>query len=182
MELFFDLICVAAVAQVGKSLASDYTWAGLLRYSFLFVLIWLAWSGHTLFTTRFETDDLIQRLLTLLQSFIAAVMAANSKEALDSVDAAGFGAAYAGLRIVLVLQYLRARRVPATRGLTTRFALGYAVAAAVWIASAVTPIPGRYWMWTIALAISACRRWRASTAPSSRLEPRIFPSDTVCSR
>jgi len=153
MELFFDLIFVAAVAQVGKSLVTDYTWAGLLRYSFLFVLIWLAWSGHTLFATRFDTDDLVQRLLTLMQSFIAAVMAANSKEALDSVDAAGFGAAYAGMRIVLVLQYLRARRVPATRQLTTRYSIGYAVAALLWIASALTPIPGRYWLWSIALVV-----------------------------
>jgi len=153
MELFFDLIFVAAVAQVGKSLANDYTWAGLLRYSFLFVLIWLAWSGHTLFVTRFDTDDLVQRLLTLLQSFIAAVMAANSKEALDSVDAAGFGAAYAGMRIVLVLQYLRARRVSATRQLTARYGLGYGIAALLWIASALTPIPGRYWLWLIALVV-----------------------------
>src|ERR1043165_6991182 len=32
MELFFDLIFVAAVAQVGAPLAKDYSWAGLLRY------------------------------------------------------------------------------------------------------------------------------------------------------
>jgi low temperature requirement protein LtrA len=153
MELFFDLIFVAAVAQVGKSLAADYSWAGLLRYSFLFVLIWLAWSGHTLFATRFDTDDLIQRLLILAQSFVAAVMAANSKDALDSVDAAGFGAAYAGMRVVLVLQYLRARRVPATRQLTTRYAIGYAAAAVAWIASALTPVPARYWVWSVALAM-----------------------------
>ena len=36
---------------------------------------------------------------------------ANSKEPLDSIEAAGFGAAYAGLRFVLVLQYLRALSV-----------------------------------------------------------------------
>src|SRR5262249_44412771 len=146
MELFFDLIFVAAVAQVGQSLARDYSWAGLLRYSFLFVLIWLAWSGHTLYATRFETDDIVQRFLILLQSFVAAVMAANSKEGLDSVDAAGFGAAYAGMRVILVMQYLRARRVSATRGLTTRYAIGYSLAAAVWIASALTPIPIRYYL------------------------------------
>ena len=55
-------------------------------------------------------------VLILLQCFIAAVMAANAKEALDSRSSAGFGAAYAGMRIVLVVQYLRARRVPETRG------------------------------------------------------------------
>ena len=72
MELFFDLIFVAAVAQVGQALAAEYSWPGLLRYSFLFVLIWLAWSGNTLYATRFETDDLVQRLLILLQSFASA--------------------------------------------------------------------------------------------------------------
>src|SRR5437868_3968180 len=104
MELFFDLIFAAAVAQVGTPLTTDYTASGLLRYVFLFILIWLAWSGHTLYSTRFDTDDLIQRLLVLVQSFIAAVMAANAKEALDSTSSAGFGAAFAAMRIVLVGQ------------------------------------------------------------------------------
>src|SRR5436190_23318517 len=115
MELFFDLIFVAAVAEVGAPLAADYSPAGLGRYAFLFVLIWWAWSGHTLYSTRFDHDDLPQRLLILLQCFIAAVMAANAKEALDSRSSAGFGAAYAAMRIVLVIQYVRARRVPETR-------------------------------------------------------------------
>src|SRR6266508_2689267 len=79
-----------------------------------FVLIWWAWSGHTLYSTRFDHDDLVQRGLILLQCFIAAVMAANAKEALDSRSSAGFGAAYAGMRIVLVLQYVRVWWVPET--------------------------------------------------------------------
>jgi low temperature requirement protein LtrA len=94
MELFFDLIFVAAVAEVGAPLGADYSWEGLLRYAFLFVLIWWAWSGRTLYATRFDHDDLPQRVLILVQCFIAAVMAANAKEALDSRSSAGFGAAY----------------------------------------------------------------------------------------
>src|SRR6185369_9329633 len=132
MELFFDLIFVAAVAEVGSPLRADYSWPGLLRYSFLFVLIWWAWSGHTLYSTRFNTDDLVQRLLILLQSFIAAVMAANARDALDSESSAGFGAAYAGMRLILVAQYLRARRLSETRALTTRYAIGFGVAAIIW--------------------------------------------------
>jgi hypothetical protein len=42
-------------------------------------------------------------------------MAANAKDALDSRSSAGFGAAYAGMRIVLVAQYLRAGGSPNTR-------------------------------------------------------------------
>src|SRR5690242_2987419 len=88
MELFFDLIFVAAVAQIGAPFADDYTPGGLLRYAFLFVLIWSAWSEHTLYTTRFDQDDLVQRVLILVQCFIAAVMAANARDALDSRSSA----------------------------------------------------------------------------------------------
>ncbi len=170
MELFFDLIFVAAVAQVGTPLGRDYTLTGLLRYSFLFVLIWWAWSGHTLYSTRFHVDDLLQRIFVLLQSFIAAVMAANAKQALDSRDAGGFAAAYAGMRVILVLQYLRARRIPETRQITNRFAAGFGAAAIAWIASAVAPPPTRYFLWAAALIIDSVTPWWAS-----RSEMKIPP-------
>jgi len=153
LELFFDLIFVAAIAQVGTPLSHDYALAGLLRYTVLFVLIWLAWTGNTLYFTRFDTDDLLQRVFTLIQSFIAAVMAANAKDTLDSTSSAGFGAAYAGMRVILVLQYLRARRVPQTRVLTTRYAVGFGMAASIWLASAFVPAPARFFLWAIALTV-----------------------------
>lgn len=160
-ELFFDLVFVAAVSEAGKSLSADFSFPGVFRYCFLFLLIWWAWSGHTLFTTRFQSDDLVQKLFTLVQSFIAAVMAANARDALDSRSSAGFGAAYAGMRLVLVFQYLRARRIPETRALTTRFALGFSIAALIWIASAFTDAPLRYWLWTLALVIDFATPWLA---------------------
>jgi len=153
MELFFDLIFVAAIAQVSSPLSTDYSMPQLLRYALMFVLIWSAWCGHTFYCTRFDTDDLIQRIATVVQCFIAAVMAANAKDALDSRSSAGFGAAYAGLRIVLVLQYLRVRRIPATRKLANRYAAGYSIAAAIWIASALTPAPVRFWLWAAGLLL-----------------------------
>jgi low temperature requirement protein LtrA len=153
MELFFDLIFVAAVAQIGSSFVDDYTPAGLLRYAFLFVLIWSAWSEHTLYTSRFDQDDLVHRVLILVQCFIAAVMAANAKDALDSRSSAGFGAAYAGMRIILVVQYLRVRGMPETRCLTSRYAAGFALAASLWMVSAVLDAPARYWVWSIALTV-----------------------------
>ena len=163
LELFFDLVFVAAVAQAGAPLSHDYSPAGLFSYSFLFLLIWWARSGHTLYSTRFDHDDLVQRVLILVQCFIAAVMAANAKEALDSDSSAGFGAAYAGMRIVLVIQYLRARRVPETRQLTTRYAIGFGIAALLWIVSATLPVPARYWVWGLALFVDFLTPWLAVT-------------------
>jgi low temperature requirement protein LtrA len=162
MELFFDLIFVAAVAQIGEPLRADYSLAGLFRYAFQFLLIWWAWSGHTTYTTRFDHDDLLNRLLILMQCFIAAVMAANAKDALDSRSSAGFGAAYAGMRIVLVAQYVRAMRVPETRKLTACYATGFGVAAVVWLVSALLDAPVRYWFWTAALFIDFITPWLAA--------------------
>jgi low temperature requirement protein LtrA len=142
-------------------LSMHYTPDALGRYVFLLVLIWLAWSGHTLYCTRFDNDDLVQRLLVLVQSFIAAVMAANAKESLDSVASAGFGAAYAGMRVILAAQYLRARRVQETRELTTHFAAGYGTAALFWILSAISPLPARYFVWALALLIDLATPWLA---------------------
>ena len=161
LELFFDLIFVAAVAQVGVPLGEDYTVHGLVRYALMFLLIWWAWLGHTMYSTRFDADDVVQRLLTLLQIFAAAAMAANAKAAFDSRDSAGFGAAYAVLRVVLVLQYLRARRLRETRRLTTLYSVGFGVAASLWALAAVIPAPTRFWLWAVALLIDMGTPWLA---------------------
>ena len=78
LELFFDLIFVAAVAQVAEPLREHYSIGEVLRLVPLFVLIWWAWTGHALFSTRFDGDDVVQRVLTLLQMFAVAAMAANA--------------------------------------------------------------------------------------------------------
>ena len=153
LELFFDLVFVAAVAQVGTHLRDDYSLGGLLRFSFLFLLIWWAWLGHTTFSTRFDTDDLVQRALTWLQMFLVAVMAINATGALDSRDSAGFAAAYSVMRFILVVQYIRARRIRQARALTMRYAASCGVAAALWLVSALVPAPERFWIWALALAI-----------------------------
>jgi low temperature requirement protein LtrA len=153
LELFFDLAFVAAVAQVGTPLGTEYTPPGLVRYGFLFLLIWWAWHGHTNFSTRFDTDDGVQRLFTLTQIFVVAVMAVNAKDALDSRSSAGFAAAYGVMRFVLVAQYWRARHIPASRPLVTAYAAGFGCAAVIWLVSAVIPAPVRFWLWAVALLV-----------------------------
>jgi low temperature requirement protein LtrA len=142
-------------------LGADYTLHGLVRYGLMFLLIWWAWLGHTMYSTRFDADDVVQRLLTLLQIFAAAAMAANAKAAFDSRDSAGFAAAYAVLRGVLVVQYLRARRLTETRRLTTLYAGGFGAAAFLWGIAAIFPAPVRFWLWAAALLIDLGTPWLA---------------------
>jgi low temperature requirement protein LtrA len=161
LELFFDLIFVAAVGQVAEPLRHEYALAELVRFTPLFVLIWWAWMGHTVFSTRFDTDDVVQRALTFVQIFAVAAMAANAKAALDSRSSAGFAAAYAAVRFVLVAQYVRARRVSDARELTLRYGTGHGTAALLWLGSALTPAPARFWIWALAFAIDLGTPWLA---------------------
>lgn len=161
LELFFDLIFVAAVGQVAEPLRHNYALAELLRLAPLFVLIWWAWMGHTVFFTRFDTDDVVQRALTFAQIFAVAAMAANAKDALDSRSSAGFAAAYAAVRFILVAQYVRARHVSDARALAMRYGAGHGTAALLWLVSALTPAPVRFWIWTLAFAIDLGTPWLA---------------------
>lgn len=159
LELFFDLVFVAAVAQVASPLHHHYTLPDAFRFGVLFVLIWWAWVGHATFATRFEGDDVVQRGLTLLQMFVVAAMAANATDALGGRESAGFAAGYAVMRFVLVFQYFRARCVPQAEVLGRRHMTGYGAAAILWLVSALVPAPARFVVWAIAFAIDLGTPW-----------------------
>jgi low temperature requirement protein LtrA len=162
LELFFDLVFVAAIAQVAGPLHEHYEAAGVLRFAVLFALIWWAWVGHAFFATRFETTDLLHRVLTLLQMFVVTAMAANAGEGLDSRSTAGFTAAYAALRLVLVGQYARALAIAEARPLARRCMAGCGLAAVIWLASALIPVPIRYWLWAAAFVLDLGTPWLAA--------------------
>lgn len=163
VELFFDLVFVAAVAQVGAPLTDDYSFDGLARYTFLLCVIWWAWSGHAMYATRFDADDGWQRGLTLLQMIAVIFMAANAEEGLDTVSSAGFAAAYAVMRFILVLQYIRAGTIVPARALTRASARGFGAAACVWLLSAlVDGVSFRYGLWGVALVMEVVTAIRVS--------------------
>src|SRR6184192_4813514 len=158
-ELFYDLVFAAAISQLGTPLEADYSLHGVVHYAFLLALVFLAWLGYTNFSTQFAVDDVVQRALIVAQVFFVAVMAANATGPLSSRDAAGFGAAYGGVRAILALQYLRVARLPATRSVVNRRIVGLAAAAIIWTASALLPTPQRYTAWAFALLIDIVNSW-----------------------
>src|SRR5881628_3336998 len=158
-ELFYDLVFAAAISQLSTPLGTDYSLHGVVHYAFLLALVFLAWLGYTNFSTQFAVDDVVQRALIVAQVFLVAVMAANATGPLSSRDAAGFGAAYGGVRAILALQYLRVARLPATRSVVNRRIVGLAAAAIIWTASALLPTPQRYTAWAFALLIDIVNSW-----------------------
>lgn len=153
LELFFDLVFVAAIAQIGTPLAAHYSFAELGRYAGFLLVVWWAWHGYAVYATRFDNDDLAERAATVLQMVAVLFMAANAEEGIDSESSAGFAAAYAVMRVILAGRYVRARRRPGARRLALDYATGFGVAAAVWLVSSLVPAPWRFGCWVVALVL-----------------------------
>jgi low temperature requirement protein LtrA len=155
IELFFDLVFVAAVAQLGTRFASGVTLAAAGHYGALFLLVWWAWNGYAVYATRFHSDDAVDWTLTLLQMFAVTFMAANAEGTLEGESTAGFVAAFAIMRFLLVVQYLRAAAIAPARQLARECAVGVGLAAVIWLASALAPMPVRGWLWAAAVIVEA---------------------------
>lgn len=153
LELFYDLAFVAAVAALGVNLLGDSSLTGWLAYAGYFVLIWWLWASHTFYADRFDTDDLVYRLVAGAQMVAIAFLAASliSESGTPTVV---FATAYAVVRILLVGLYARVHRhVPEARRLVLGYMRGFGAAAVLWTAAIFVPEPGRFWVWGVALAV-----------------------------
>jgi len=153
LELFYDLVFVAAISRLAGNLNSDYSWNGLLHFTVLFVPVWWAWVGHTFYLTRFDSDDLGHRLFTMVQIVAVASLIVHAPDALGK-SSKGFALSYAAVRFILVAEYYRvAKHLPSVRPIVHRYIAGFGTAAALWVVSTFLPTPLRFIVWYVAIVI-----------------------------
>ena len=87
LELLFDLCFVVAVGQASAdlhhSLAAGHVWHGLAGYLSVFFAIWWAWMNFSWFASAYDRDDVLYRLLTLVQMAGVLVLATGVDAAFD---------------------------------------------------------------------------------------------------
>jgi low temperature requirement protein LtrA len=176
LELFLDLVFVAAIAQVAATLSADPTAAGFGRYLALFLPIAWAWAGFTFYATRFDTDDLVYRLLTLLGMFAVAGLASTVPDALHGGQNA-FVVAYVSVRLILIALYVRVYRdLQVARPVAGWFILMFGLAVCDWLISLAVPVPWKYLLWGVALGlehVAPIRAWRLLRGMP--VDPRHIP-------
>ena len=157
---------------------------GFVGFVALFVPLWWAWIGATLYANRFDTDTVIRRVLMGMQMLAIAALAINVHHGLDDTST-GFALSYAAARTVLVVEYLWAGWcIPAARGLTTHYSIGFAIAVAFWIISAFVPIPLRFGFWALGLMADfatplTAQRHQANFPPHLEHLPERFGLFTI---
>ena len=158
LELFYDLAFVVAVAVLSGRLLGDITWPGMASYFAYFALLWWLWASHTFYADRYDTDDLVYRLLAAGQMVSVVVIAASLEG--DSQSTLAFAVGYAMARALLVVMYYRAyRHVPETRALVRGYVTGFGVATVVWATAIFVPESVRFTLWAVALAIDLATPW-----------------------
>jgi len=153
LELFFDLIYVVAIGRVSVALEQGHDWAAVAKTAVIFVAVWWAWVGQTFYLARFDSDDLIHRIVTMIQMFAVAAMAIAIPHAVAE-GSSTFVIAYCCVRLVLILEYFRAAyHIPESRPLALHYGLGFTLAAGIWLASLAFEPSIRCLVWIVALFV-----------------------------
>lgn len=153
LELFFDLIYVAALIQLGDRLSGDVSLGGAAGFAGAFIVLWWTWTGTTAFMNRFAVDDVAHRLLMFAQMLAVgnvAVLAAGTPDNWSQ----WLAVAYVIARLPSLAMYARVRRsMPETRSLVDLYLACFGASAGLWALSIVVPQPARYVLWAIGLVI-----------------------------
>jgi low temperature requirement protein LtrA len=179
VDLFYDLIFGAVVAQLALGLSRDVTAGGLLLFALLFVAVVRVWSSETFYSDHFETLDASYRLSVLAAMLCAGGLAVAVPQGFGGLFPV-FALSMAAARIVLVVQWLRVRRhEPPARGLARRYALLYGWVCAIWLAAAAGPQIAR-----MPLAIGAVLLDLAAPLLATRLQNDLakFSSEHLSDR
>jgi low temperature requirement protein LtrA len=158
-ELFFDLVFAAAVIELATALADDPTSAVFGRFAGLFFAISWAWTGYAVYANRFDTDDLIYRLIKAAAAFATAAIAIEIPRMMAGDGGTmAFAGGYAVLKLLLVALYVRARLHVHEEGrrLIDTYIAAYTFTSLLWLVSMLVPSPYRVVIWGVALGLDLC--------------------------
>lgn len=144
LELFFDLVVVAAVAVLTDGLREDPTWAGFGLFALLYGAIWLSWVSIVLYANvageRTRVAPVVWAML------LVAIMAASAPGHFEH-RANLFAGAFLVVRAVAARGSLSTGRILASWPL-----LQFGGLATPWIIAMWVEPPGKFVLWGVGLA------------------------------
>lgn len=162
LELLFDLCFVVAIAQAGGELvhavAEGHAGQGILDYAMIFFAIWWAWMNFSWFASAYDNDDVLYRVVTLVQIAGVLVLAAGVSKAFGSHDFLVVWLGYAIMRFAMIAQWLRvARSTEGTERTTAlRYAGGVLLCQIGWLGLLFAPEASRPWVFLVVAVAELC--------------------------
>ena len=106
LELFYDLVYVALIAQLSHSLADEMSFKGFIKFAFLFTMVWWYWLNGTLYHDLHGNNDIRTRVFTFLQMICVVGMAIFASKAFH-FGAIGFTLSAILLLVILLFLWWR---------------------------------------------------------------------------
>lgn len=153
LELFYDLVYIATLIQIGNYLSDNVNLLGFGQFLVMLAVVWWAWTGETFYQNRFVVDDLTHRILVFTQIFAVAALGLSVSGAFGELYIQ-FTIAYVFTRLMLVFMYVRvARTDPECAPFARSSAIGFGVGILAWLGSLLLPA-GYHWIgWLIGIGI-----------------------------
>lgn len=145
LELFFDLVVIAAIALLAHSLREHLTWGGLGMFLVMYAAIWMTWVNVVLYADIAGEQTRVRTVLTVM--LLIAVMAAANPAHHES-RANAFAIAF-----LLARGFLSRRANRTGRMLNSWPLLQFGGFAIPWFASIWVDAPWKYWLWALAVAV-----------------------------
>jgi low temperature requirement protein LtrA len=145
LELFFDLVVVAAVAVLSETLREDATYRELGLFLISYGAVWFAWVSVVMYA---DVAGELTRVRTVIVSmFLLAVMAAAAPGHFEA-RANAFAGAFILVRVFAARDSLRTGRL-----MTAWPLLQVGGFTLPWLISLAVPTPWKYWLWALGLAL-----------------------------
>jgi len=143
LELFLDLVVVAAIAVLASGLEEDPSLVGVGMFFLLFGAIWLTWITVVMYANVARLGTRTAPMVAAM--FLIAVMAASAPTHFEE-RANFFAAGFLITRAIVSKSSMRTGRI-----LTDWPLLQFSGLAVVWVAAMWVPAPWKYWMWAFGL-------------------------------
>lgn len=154
LELFFDLVFVVAIAEMGTNLHDDLGTMQLLNFAWLFLLVWWVWLAYSYYSDIFDTEDAVSRLALVTVMFLV-IFLSQTIDGVLSGNSFPFTVGLVGLRGIIALLYLRERFEESEAGAFLTYWTGSEILSAViLVVSLFVPPPGRFGLWLAAFVIN----------------------------
>ena len=154
VELFFDLVFVFGLTQLGSYLYENQTPLGALEGVIMLVALWWAWVSTTWVTNWLDPVKLPVRAAVIGLAFVAFVMSAAIAEAFGD-RAWTFALAYIVLKLgrAVFMLWSTARHDPQVSHDFGNVLVWALAGSALWIVGALLPLPLQLPLWAAALAL-----------------------------
>src|SRR5579864_8673611 len=151
LELLFDLTFATsfglAASEAASVLADGHVIAGLVGFGFASLAICWAWINFSWFSSAYDTDDWLFRIVTMVQMIGVLVLAAGVPRMFASIERTGrldnsvMVLGYVIMRVALVFQWLRAANDNrARRRVCLTYAATISIAQVGWVVQIVVPL------------------------------------------